>query len=93
MIYKCLNYNGLMSTAIRDIFKSLQSNHSYHTRLSNTSYLYSSANSVYFKSYVYDCVSVWNHIPIDIRNSQSLSSLRFIVNYLNCIFSKLESST
>ena len=73
MIYKSLNYNGLMSTAIRDIFKSLQSNHFYHTRLSNTSYLYSSANSVYFKSYVYDCVSVWNHIPIDIRNSQSLN--------------------
>jgi len=73
MIYKCFNYSGVMSNAIRDIFKSLQSNHSYHTRLSNTGYIFSSANRVYFKSYVYDLVLIWNQIPIHIRNSQSLN--------------------
>lgn len=73
MIYKCLNYKGLMSTAIREIFKSLQLNHPYQTRLSNTSYILTDANRVFFKSYVYDCISVWNQIPIDIRNSKSLN--------------------
>ena len=72
MIYKSLNYTGVMSSTIREIFKSLQSIRSYHTRLSNTSYLFSSANRVFFKSYVYDCVLIWNHIPIVIRNSSSL---------------------
>ena len=41
MIYKCLNYDGLMSAAIKDIFKPLQSNHWCNTRLSNTNYIYS----------------------------------------------------
>ena len=62
-----------MSTAIREIFKSLQLNHPYQTRLSNTSYILTGANRVFFKSYVYDCISVWNQIPIDIRNSKSLN--------------------
>src|SRR5688572_13798086 len=57
IIYKSLNFNGLMSTAVREIFKSLQSNHPYHMRLSNTCYIYSNSNRVYFKSYVYDCIS------------------------------------
>jgi len=73
MVYKCLNYNGPVSTAIRDIFKSIQLNHSYHTRLSNTSYIFPSANHAFIKSYFYDCVSVWNQIPVVIRNSQSLN--------------------
>ena len=73
MIYKCLNYNGFMSNATRSIFKSLQLNHSYHTRLSNTGYIFSSSNRVFFKSYVYDLVLIWNQIPVDIRNSQSLN--------------------
>ena len=72
MIYKCLNYDGSMSTAIRDIFKSLQSNHSCNTRLANTNYLYSSTNPAFFKSYSYSCCLEWNHIPITIRKAQSL---------------------
>src|SRR5579872_5227886 len=74
MIYKCLNYDGLMSAAIKDIFKPLQSNHSCNTRLSNTNYIYSSSNQVFLKSYVYKCCLEWNKIPITIRNAQSLKS-------------------
>jgi hypothetical protein len=72
IIYKCMNCDGIMSTAIKDIFKSLQSNHSCNTRLSSTNYLYSSANQVFFKSYVYNCCLVWNQIPMSIRSAKSL---------------------
>ena len=74
MIYKCLNYDGLMSAATKDIFKPLQSKHSCKTRLTNTNYIYSSSNQIFFKSYVYKCCLEWNKIPITIRNAQSLKS-------------------
>ena len=74
VIYKCFNYDGLMSTAIKDIFKYLRSYHSCNTRLSSTNYIYSSANQVFFRSYVYYSCLEWNQIPITIRNAQSLKS-------------------
>ena len=69
-VYSSIN-NHKDANPAYDCFKATAPKHSYSTRLSNTNYLYKQANGGFFGSYLNKCCSLWNALPIHIRDSTS----------------------
>ena len=61
-----------MSRVSRALFEPHLHAHEYNTRLSETNYLYAEANRAFFRSCAYDACRIWNDIPVEIRNSNTL---------------------
>src|SRR5437867_6342578 len=62
-----------MPTVIQDILNCNVSVHHYATRAQSSSLLYRYANDGYSSSYSHYVCTVWNHLPISMRNTTSLS--------------------
>ena len=82
LIYRSLiisNDNCFSSNATHILFQLNHTCHNYQTRLSATNYLYKKPEKAFLSSYVNKCCTIWNNIPITIRNSSSAKS--FIIQY------------
>ena len=73
LIFRCIHMKNIVPTVIQDIFNCNVSVHHYATRAQSSSLLYRYANDGYSSSYSHYVCTVWNHLPISIRNTTSLS--------------------
>ena len=87
-IYRSLNQNGQLSlhNATCKLFQLNCACHDYPTRISFTNHLYKKSNKAFLSSYVNKCCSMWNVIPVNIRNSSS--SKTFVSSYKNYLLEK-----
>ena len=76
-IYKILRMKDSVSKSTSSLFSLNNANHNYSTRTSNSYYLYKEANKSFYNSYVNKCCSIWNDIPLNIRNTNSLNIFLF----------------
>ena len=81
-IYKSLLNVDFNLNSISKSFHDLsQPIHDYPTRLKSTNYLYKKSNKAFYSSYMNLATSIWNEIPVKIRNSTSIGN--FINSYKN----------
>ena len=67
-----MNCDTYLSCASRGLFKPYLVESNYNTRLSKTNYLTTESNRAFFNTCVYDGCILWNSIPLDIRNVDTL---------------------
>ena len=84
MVYKSLN--GLAPKYMTDMFQYVHETHQRDTRTASQNKLSlpdGKHKDVYTKSFGYDSATIWNNIPSEIRNSNSLQSFKssYLSNY------------
>ena len=84
IIYKSLNCKSNMSHATSELFSLNHVSHNYATRLSATNHLYKKSGKAFHASFVNVGCTMWNRIPVGIRNSASINI--FVKSYKEYLF-------
>ena len=72
-MYRCIN--GLSSQFYRNVFKFASNSHSFNTRYAKNDNLITPnvRTEIYKHSLYYSSILLWNSLPVEIKQSQSLS--------------------